>query len=41
VKKDDVVEKQQQVQQHEHAEAYPPNLLKNACQRRDRFDSVT
>jgi hypothetical protein len=33
VKKNDVVEKQKQVQQHEHAEANPPDFLKNAFQR--------
>lgn len=41
VKKDDFVEKQKQVQQHEHAEANPPDFLKNALQRRNSFDSVT
>lgn len=33
VKKDDVVEKQKQVHQHEHAETNPPYFLKNALQR--------
>jgi hypothetical protein len=41
VKKYDVVEKQKQVQQHEHAEANPPDFLKNALQSRNSFDSVT